>query len=112
MGNFYLSRADVVMFWLPLEAQHVEGRSYAQTSRFELGEWLGRTDFNRRAGKTAVVGIEDGFPGKSYICKRCENSPCQVFDSYRQTMAEVRRRLESRGRVFLPPTLISVPNGP
>lgn len=98
--TFYLSRADVVMFWLPLEAQHVEGRSYAQTSRFELGEWLGRTDFNRRAGKAVVIGIEDGFPGKSYVCKRCENSPCRVFDSYRQTMAEVRRRLESRGRVF------------
>lgn len=45
--SFYLSRADVVMFWLPLAAAEIKGRSYAQTTRFELGEWLGRTDFNQ-----------------------------------------------------------------
>lgn len=56
--SFYLSRADVVMFWLPLAAAEIKGRSYAQTTRFELGEWLGRTDFNRRPGKSVVIGIE------------------------------------------------------
>lgn len=98
--SFYLSRADVVMFWLPLAAAEIKGRSYAQTTRFELGEWLGRTDFNRRPGKTVVIGIEEGFAGKSYLCKRCEGTPCTVFDTYEQTLAEVRRRLQASGRVF------------
>ena len=99
--SFYLSRADVVMFWLPLATAEIKGRSYAQTTRFELGEWLGRTDFNRRPGKTVVIGIEEGFAGKSYVCKRCEGTPCTVFDAYEQTLAEVRRRLQASGRVFL-----------
>ncbi len=98
--SYYLARADVIMFWLPVAAKEVSGRSYAQTTRFELGEWLGRTDFNRRLRKTVVIGIEDGFAGKSYICKRCEKTACSVFDTYEQTLAEVRRRLTMSGRVF------------
>lgn len=98
--TYYLRRADVIMFWIPPEAEKVDGRSYAQTSRFELGEWLGRTDFNHCADKAVVVGIDNAFPGKSYVVKRCQNSPCQVFDSYDETLAEVRRRIGVVGNVF------------
>lgn len=97
--TYYLRRADVIMFWLPPAAVQVDGRSYGQTTRFELGEWLGRTDFNRRSGKSVVLGIDDGFFGKKYIVTRCADTPCPVFDTYEQTLVEVRRRL-SAGRVF------------
>ena len=54
----------VTLFWLAKEAQHVEGRSYGQTTRFELGEAV---TLHRLAGQLVVVGIEDGFTGASYV---------------------------------------------
>jgi hypothetical protein len=56
----YLQVADVILFWLPKEIQHECSRAYAQTSRFELGEWMAR-------GGPLVVGIEPGFVGEDYI---------------------------------------------
>src|SRR5690349_2330032 len=32
-------RIGVVSFWLAAQVEEVVGRSYAQTARFELGEW-------------------------------------------------------------------------
>lgn len=71
----HLQRAagfGVVMFWLanrdPSE-HHPPGRCYAQTSRFELGEWVGR--FLSGEGRSLVIGIEDGFPNERYIRRRC-----------------------------------------
>src|ERR1051326_8779002 len=29
----------VILFWLAREEEHIPSRAYAQTSRFELGEW-------------------------------------------------------------------------
>lgn len=89
----HLRRADIVMFWLPPEAEHIEGRSYAQTSRFELGEWLGRTDFNRLPGKKVIVGAAPGFSGRRYFCQRAAHSPLEVYDSYEETINTVRREL-------------------
>jgi hypothetical protein len=61
----------VILFWLALadpdEAQP-PGRAYAQTSRFELGEWVGRSK-----GWTLpyfVLGIEPGFSNERYIRRR------------------------------------------
>lgn len=101
---------DVVMFWLRWRRRKSKA-ALCPDYPFRLGEWLGRTDFNRRPGKTVVLGIEEGFAGKSYLCKRCEGTPCTVFDTYEQTLAEVRRRLQTSGRVFSLPTPISVRSG-
>lgn len=98
--TLYLKKADVIMFWIPAESYEVKGRSYAQTNRFELGEWLGRTDFNRRLNKKIVIGIDNNFPGKRYIIKRCEKFPCPIFDTYRQTITEVRRLLTEKINIF------------
>ena len=60
-----LDRANVVLFWLAKEKEHICTRAYAQTSRFELGERLG---IIRQDGYAhIVVGIEPGFTGASYI---------------------------------------------
>ena len=74
----YLSHAaygkpssGVILFWLakpdPNEVQP-PGRAYAQTSRFELGEWVGRSK-----GWTVpyfVLGIEPGFSNERYLRRR------------------------------------------
>jgi hypothetical protein len=68
--NSYLRRAakeGVILFWLAKEDEHVCHRAYAQTSRFEIGEWKER---HCRDGSHIVVGIEPGFTGGRYIRRR------------------------------------------
>lgn len=55
------------MFWLAKEARHARARAYAQTSRFELGEWKEKS---KLSGTMLVLGIEDGFTGARYIRRR------------------------------------------
>ena len=55
-----LRAANIILFWIPEEVEHVEGRVYAQTTRFELGENLGR-------GKRIILGAYEGFPGRQYL---------------------------------------------
>ncbi len=57
----------VILFWLAKEAFTISGRSYAQTTRFELAEWKVR---HERDGTKLVIGIEDGFSGARYIRHR------------------------------------------
>lgn len=57
----------VVMFWLAKEFEHRCDRAYAQTSRFELGEW--KIKHEKEEAKL-VVGIEDGFTNARYIRRR------------------------------------------
>lgn len=89
----YLNRAarcGAIMFWLAKEAdksvwrgviedlgaavsrllfwkEHAHRRPYAQTSRFELGEWKMR---HQTDGTKLVVGIERGFGNERYIRRR------------------------------------------
>jgi hypothetical protein len=57
----------VIHFWLANEAEHDCGRSYAQTTRFELAEWKVR---HERGGTRLVVGIDSRFAGAKYIRRR------------------------------------------
>lgn len=56
-----------VLFWLAKESEHYCERAYAQTSRFELGEWKMR---HERDKANLVLGIEYDFSGKHYIERR------------------------------------------
>ncbi len=74
----HLQRAaqqGAILFWLAKEQQHVCERAYAQTSRFELGEWKARAE---REPINLVVGIEDGFSGERYIRHRLSHDCPQV----------------------------------
>lgn len=68
--SYYLEKSSkgIIVFWLAKEKEKIEGRSYAQTTRFELGEWWskGQTikDFK------IVVGVQNGFEGVKYINKK------------------------------------------
>ncbi len=66
----FLGRAakqGVIMFWLAREFKHNCERAYAQTSRFELGEWVTKHKYD---GTSVVVGIEPGFTNGRYIQRR------------------------------------------
>ena len=74
----HLNRAaedGVILFWLARECEPVAGRDYAQTTRFELGEWKERA---RRDGIRLVVGIEEVFNGARYVRHRLAQECPQV----------------------------------
>lgn len=69
--SYYLDKASkhgIIVFWLPLEKEKIDGRSYAQTTRFEIGEWWAKgqkiDNFN------IVIGAQKGFEGLRYIEKK------------------------------------------
>jgi len=57
----------VVIFWLPKQIAETPGRSYAQTTRFELAEWKMRHEHD---GSRIIIGIQDGFGNERYIRRR------------------------------------------
>lgn len=65
-GLLRASMHGMIIFWLAKQSKsHSEG-AYAQTTRFELGEWLCKSE-------NIAIGIEDGFAGASYIEERIKN---------------------------------------
>lgn len=93
----YLYEADVIMFWLakPL-GETIQNRCYAQTSRFELGEWLTVKIFE--PVRKLVMGIEPGFSNERYIKRRAETSFHQtIYSSFSDTINAVRGKLLKAG---------------
>jgi hypothetical protein len=66
----FLRRAGklgVIGFWLAAQVTETPGRAYAQTSRFELGEWKMSHQYE---GTKLALGIEEGFGNARYIRRR------------------------------------------
>ena len=55
---------DIILFYIPEKVQIIKGRDYAQTTRTEFGEYIAR-------GKKIIIGINNNFPGKTYISSKC-----------------------------------------
>lgn len=70
------SRQGVIMFWLAVQVEETPGRSYAQTSRFELGEWKMRHQYD---GAKLTIGIEKGFGNERYIRRRFSQNALDVI---------------------------------
>ena len=79
------AKEGVIIFWLAKEKTHDPERSYAQTSRFELAEWV--TKFQSDKNINIVIGIEPGFSGEKYIRKRVgEDSPeIEILSTLKET---------------------------
>ncbi|MFA5532633.1 MAG: hypothetical protein WDA13_03500 [Candidatus Shapirobacteria bacterium] len=85
--SFHLTKASengAIIFWLAKEIEHRCERPYAQTSRFELGEWKTK---QQNKETFLSVGIEDGFTNSNYIKRRlsqdCPNVP--IFRDLKET---------------------------
>jgi hypothetical protein len=85
----FLRRAAIygaVMFWLARQTEETPGRSYAQTSRFELAETKIK---HERDGINLVVGIESGFGNERYIRRKfgqdCPDVP--ILDNLEATVS-------------------------
>ena len=80
----YLNKASqngIILFWLPIEFNKFDNRSYAQTTRFELAEWVTKQKFNNSIN--IVIGIEPGFHGEKYMRKRIseENTNIVIYNN-------------------------------
>lgn len=78
---------NMVLFWIPKESEHVEGRDYAQTTRVELFECLARH-------RQVVVGIDPSINGRRYMVKRCEDYGVHVESSLEDTLKQLEKKLE------------------
>lgn len=83
----YLRRAAKyggIMFWLANQTEETPGRPYAQTSRFELGEWKVE---HINQNTPMAIGIEEGFSNARYIRRRftqdCPEIP--ILDNLQET---------------------------
>ncbi|MCX6728642.1 MAG: hypothetical protein NTV39_02655 [Candidatus Saccharibacteria bacterium] len=74
----------VVLFWLAGQTTDTPGRSFAQTSRFELAEWKVR---HERDGVKLTIGIDENFGNARYIRRRfSQDAPdVQIADSLVET---------------------------
>ena len=95
----FLAAADIILFWIPQKEEDIAGREYAQTSRFELGEWAAKTNYNQ-GNKKLVVGIDDSFVGKSYIKIRLNTNGINVHNNYHDTIKELRNLIANNHRIF------------
>ena len=89
------AREGVVLFWLAGQVVETPGRSYAQTSRYELAEWVTHAQY--RPVKLAV-GISPGFGNARYIRRRTaqdlEGLP--IFETLEETCAHALSLLPAR----------------
>ncbi|MFY9227460.1 MAG: nucleoside 2-deoxyribosyltransferase domain-containing protein [Blastocatellia bacterium] len=93
--TYYLRKAahtGVIMFWLAKELFHICDRAYAQTTRFELGEWKVRYE---RDNIKLVLGIEEGFSNSRYIRRRfaqdCPN--INICNTLEETCQQVIKQI-------------------
>ncbi|MFA5066974.1 MAG: hypothetical protein WC466_02880 [Candidatus Izemoplasmatales bacterium] len=65
--SFHLDKASrngFIVFWLAKETEKIDGRSFARTSRFEIGEWF---SVLKEKQISIIIGYEKGFDGTEYI---------------------------------------------
>jgi len=97
--SFYLDKASkqgIIVFWLAKETEKVEGRSYAQTTRFEIGEWWSKgqviDDFS------IIIGANKDFDGLKYITKKFTDtySKFKMISSIDDMITEIVNQIKDK----------------
>jgi calcineurin-like phosphoesterase family protein len=86
--------ADIILFWIPAPVEDIAGRGYAQTTRIEFSENIGRHN------KPLVTGIYPDYNGRQYFINKSQeyrNEPIyetldECLDKIRELVAEKRRK--------------------
>lgn len=86
-----LRMSDAVLFWIPPMAEKIEGREYAQTTKLELIENLGR-------GKKIILGISPGaVSGERYLKLKAKEYGVEiVHETLDSCLSELRDWLGTR----------------
>lgn len=83
--SFYCDNSTV-LFWCANEEEHTCKRSYAQTTRFELGDLFGRVNeidknMNYNHANKVAIGLDSNYSGSKYIRYRASKLGIQVYDN-------------------------------
>lgn len=65
--SYYLDKAaknGLIFCWLAKEKEILKGRSYAQTTRFEIGEFF---SYKKKNNLNIIIGADKSFNGTKYI---------------------------------------------
>ena len=88
-----LEQADVVLFWIPNQAEHVQGRDYAQTTRMELVESLA-------LGRKVILGIDSDIRAADYMRYKARRyGVTHIHKSLEGCLRELKRLLEKEKTV-------------
>jgi len=87
------AKSGAILFWLAKEKEHMCKRAYAQTTRFELGEWLTKYRFDKNLKLS--LGIEPGFSGEKYLRRRIgqDNPEIMICSTLEDVCEDVIRKL-------------------
>lgn len=87
--------ANLVLFWIPEPVENIPGRSYAQTTRIEFGEILGRYD------KPCVFGCYPEYNGRQYLeYKVKEYTGQSLHTTLEDCIDEIKSKLPIKSHVF------------
>jgi calcineurin-like phosphoesterase family protein len=93
--SYYLEEAaknGIIFCWLANEKEKIEGRTYAQTSRFEIGEWWVKSN-----GSNIIIGADSKFDGIKYIdYKFKQNHPdFKLYDNLDDMIKKLKNILKN-----------------
>lgn len=83
------AKKGTIFFWLAKEKEHISNRAFAQTTRFEIGEWT--TKYGQDKNIKLLIGIELGFSGQKYLLRRIgQNYPeIKIYSALEEMCKEV-----------------------
>ena len=95
--SFYLDKASkqgVIVFWMPVASEKIEGRSYAQTTRFEIGEWWAKGQ--KIDNFSIVVGAQKDFDGRRYVEKKFKEKyeNFELHSNEKQIIGEIVKQIK------------------
>ncbi len=73
----------VILFWLANEEKHIPERAYAQTTHFELGEYLGK-------GRKVIIGFDANFSNTTYLKTRLKEDYPEIY--FTDSMEELAKK--------------------
>ncbi|MBT4376914.1 hypothetical protein HOD29_06075 [archaeon] len=88
------AKTGAIFFWLAKEKEHICDRAFAQTTRFELSEWV--TKYGQDKKLNLSIGIEPGFSGERYIRKRIDQDypEIKIYSTLEDVCEDVCQKLK------------------
>jgi len=87
------SKQGIIVFWLAKEVEKIEGRSFAQTTRWEISEWWTKS---QQKYVKIIVGADKGFEGQRYITYKFKltNPDFEIITNEKDMINEIVKQIK------------------
>ena len=94
--SYYLEKSakqGIIVFWLAKEEEKIEGRSFAQTTRWELSEWWTKS---LQENIKIIVGADKEFGGQRYITYKFKqkNPNFEIINNRKEMVDEITKQIK------------------